>query len=266
MPSIFEGIFFAMKFQKAKELLDRTLEESIDESFIEDDPISIPHRFTQKQDIEIAAFFAAIFSWGRRATIINKTSKLMEMMENQPFGFVKGLDASGLSRFEDFKHRTFNGTDILFFIQILHDHYKNHESLETLFFKDLGVNVEQALSVAHEFMFSKSYAPRRTMKHFGSPKKGSACKRLNMFLRWMIRADEIDFGLWKSIDPSELMIPLDVHVARVARDLGILKRKQNDWRAVVELTSVLQGFDEQDPVKYDYALFILGEQNRKLHL
>jgi uncharacterized protein (TIGR02757 family) len=232
-------------------------------SFIKTDPVSVPHRFTKKQDIEIAAFFAAIFAWGNRTTIINKTTGLLQLMDNAPHDFVLHAGAKELNRLEDFKHRTFNTTDLLYCIEFFKFHYSANASLETAFTKWMhktDADTENALTGFHHYFFSLPDIPERTRKHIATPQKNSCCKRLSMFLRWMVRNDKngVDFGLWKNIRPSQLICPLDVHVSRVARNLGLLQRQQNDWQAAQELTANLRILDEQDPVKYDFALFGLG--------
>lgn len=232
-------------------------------SFIAADPVSIPHSFTKLQDIEIAGFFAAIFAWGNRTTIIYKTKELLQLMDNAPHDFVLNASATELNRLEGFKHRTFNTTDLLYCVEFFKHHYSNNTSLETAFTKWMHKNdtdIENALTGFHHYFFSLPFIPERTRKHIATPQKNSSCKRLNMFLRWMVRKDNcgVDFGIWKSIKPSQLICPLDVHVARVARNTGLLQRTQNDWQAAKELTANLRTLDVQDPVKYDFALFGLG--------
>lgn len=242
-----------------KEFLDSKVEQYNQPLFIKDDPISIPHHFTKKQDIEIAGFFAAVFAWGNRKTIINKSTELMQLMNMQPYEFCLNQDLERLKRLLDFKHRTFNATDLLYFVEFLQFHYQNNNSLETAFTK-WGTNVEQMLTGFHHYFFSLEDVPARTKKHIASPEKKSNCKRLNMFLRWMVRNDNkgVDFGIWKKIKPSQLVCPVDVHVARVAKRLNLLQRKQTDWNAAIELTEQLKKLDANDPVKYDFALFGLG--------
>ena len=236
-------------------------------SFIKDDPISIPHLFTKKQDIEIAGFFASIFAWGNRTTIIQKSKELMQLMEMQPHEFCLNHDLGDLKKFMQFKHRTYNATDLLYFIEFLKFHYSQNKSLETAFTKWMNKKdktVENALVGFHHYFFSLDDVPARTKKHIATPERDSSCKRLNMFLRWMVRSDNngVDFGIWKNISPSTLISPLDVHVARVARKLDLLHRKQNDWLAAIELTVALRKLDKHDPVKYDFALFKLGIDNK----
>ena len=248
-----------------KKILDQKVKQYNQKSFIEKDPICIPHLFQKQQDIEIAAFFAAIFAWGNRTTIINKSTELMQKMDNAPYAFCLTHQPKDLKRLFGFKHRTFNDTDLLYCIAFLKAHYQHNESLETAFFKDHQTGkrintVEGALCNFQSYFMSMEDAPQRTRKHISSPAAGSTCKRLNMFLRWMIRKDHtgVDFGIWKSIAPSELIIPIDVHVARIARTLGILTRPQTDWQAALELTAYCRTLDSKDPVKYDFALFSLG--------
>ena len=246
--------------QKAlKEFLDRKVNQYNQPSFIKDDPISIPHLFTKKQDMEIAGLFAAIFSWGNRTTIIQKSKELMRLMNMQPYAFCVDHSPADLKRLLSFKHRTFNPTDLLYFISFFKYHYSKHKSLETAFTIQ-GPSAEKMLTGFHYYFFSLEEVPARTKKHISSPEKNSTCKRLNMFLRWMVRCDNkgVDFGIWKSISPSQLICPIDLHVARVARGLNILQRKQTDWAAAIELTSYLRTLDKKDPVKYDFALFNLG--------
>lgn len=244
---------------RLKEFLNSKFELYNQPSFIKDDPISIPHLFTKKQDIEIAGFFASIFAWGNRKTIINKSKELMKLMDMQPHEFCVNEDLKRLKKLLEFKHRTFNTTDLLYFIEFLQYHYRHNNSLETAFTK-WGGTVEQMLTGFHHYFFSLEDVPLRTKKHIATPEKKSNCKRLNMFLRWMVRNDNkgVDFGLWKNISPSQLICPVDVHVARVAKRLNLLQRKQTDWNAALELTAQLKKLDANDPVKYDFALFGLG--------
>lgn len=244
-------------------LLEKKYKEYNSPSFIENDPISIPHRFSKKQDIEIAAFFSATIAWGNRKSIITSANRFVTLMDNAPHDFVLNHQEKDLKRFLDFKHRTFNPTDTLYFIEFFKQHYSKYDSLEKAFFnsergmRNAELNTGQALIQFNENFFSLEDAPHRTRKHVATPARGSTCKRMNMFLRWMVRKDKsgVDFGIWKKIKPSQLLIPLDVHVDRVARKLGLIKRKQTDWETVVELTENLKTFDPKDPVKYDFALF-----------
>ncbi|MEO1653485.1 MAG: TIGR02757 family protein [Bacteroidota bacterium] len=247
---------------RVKEILDEAYEAYNRPAFIEDDPICIPHQFQKKQDIEIMAFWTAILAWGQRATIINKSRDLIERMDGQPYDFILHHQDSDLKRFLSFKHRTFNATDTLYFIHFLRAHYQKYDSLEQGFLlgnpeaEDMG----SALIAFHEYFFSLVDFPERTRKHIATPARKSACKRINMFLRWMVRNDQrgVDFGLWKNIKPHQLVCPCDLHVERVARKFGLMQRKQMDWRTALELTQALKTFDPQDPVKYDFALFGLG--------
>jgi uncharacterized protein (TIGR02757 family) len=242
-----------------KQFLDSKVKEYNKPVFIETDPISIPHLFTKKQDIEIAGFFAAVFAWGNRTTIIRKSKELMERMDNSPHAFTKDHSAKDLKKLGGFKHRTFHEDDLHYFIEFLHQHFSKHDSLEFAFFPVAGLDTEHGLTHFKKYFFSLEHL-RRTEKHISSPLQGSTCKRLNMFLRWMVRNDNkgVDFGLWKNISPSQLICPIDVHVARVSKKLGLLKRKQVDWLAAMELTDALKRLDINDPVKYDFALFNLG--------
>ncbi len=242
-----------------KDFLDAKVELYNQPSFIKDDPICIPHLFTQKQDIEIAGFFAAMFAWGNRTTIINKSKELMQLMDMAPHQFITQHAETDLKKLLAFKHRTFNTTDLLYFIEFFKHHYSNHASLEQAFIK-WGNEVEQMLIGFHHYFFSLEHVPNRTKKHVATPYKKSNCKRLNMFLRWMVRNDNrgVDFGVWKKIQPSQLICPVDLHVARVATRFNLLHRKQMDWQAALELTEYLKTLDAKDPVKYDFALFALG--------
>lgn len=250
-----------------KSFLDQKVSAYNQSSFIELDPISIPHRFSKPQDIEIAGFFAATLAWGQRKTIINKCVELMSMMDNAPHDFVSNHSETDLKPFLNFKHRTFNDIDTLYFIHFFSWFYKSHESLEEAFTIDWTPDkdiVEILLTNFHDYFFQLPYAPTRTRKHVATPKRNSACKRLNMFLRWMVRQDDngVDFGIWKIIKPYQLICPCDLHVDRVSRKLGLITRKQTDWQTAKELTGHLRGFDPQDPVKYDFALFGLGIEEK----
>ena len=227
--------------------------------FIAEDPVSIPHLFKKKQDREIAGFFAATFAWGNRTTIINKSKELMQWMDMAPYDFCLHHRETDLKRFLQFRHRTFTATDLLYFIQFFKHHYQKCTSLEDAFTRH-GSTVKAMLIGFHHYFFSFPDVPARTRKHVATPERGSSCKRLNMFLRWMVRKDHsgVDFGIWKKIRPAQLICPLDLHVARVARQFNLLHRKQNDWQAAEELTAFLRTLDPLDPVKYDFALFALG--------
>lgn len=278
-----------------KAFLDRKVAEYNQPGFIENDPICIPHRFAQKQDQEIAAFFAAVLAWGQRKTIINKCTDLLARMDGAPFDFVKNHQESDLKRLLGFKHRTFNDTDLLYFVAFFRAHYQRYDSLEDAFLPPTGnaefrmeyaesypaspiaesyassacllgslaqsgFTIEQSLNHFQRYFFSLPDYPSRTRKHISSPLRNSTCKRLNMFLRWMVRNDDngVDFGVWRRMVPSQLICPCDVHVERVARKLGLIQRKQSDWKTACELTENLRQLDADDPVKYDFALFGLG--------
>ncbi|MDP1801229.1 MAG: TIGR02757 family protein [Bacteroidota bacterium] len=231
-------------------------------SFIENDPISIPHQFTKKEDIEIAAFLAATIAWGNRKSIINNATKLMTWMDNTPHAFILDHSKKELKPFEKFVHRTFNGKDCLFFLQSLKNIYINHNGLEAAFENKINTtdhNLKYNI-VSFRNLFLDTTHLSRSEKHISNPLQKSSAKRLCMFLRWMVREDKkgVDFGLWKNIKAKDLCLPLDVHTGNVSRTLGLLKRTQNDWLAVEEITSVLRQLDPKDPVKYDFALFGIG--------
>jgi len=248
-----------------KQLLDQKVKQYNHIDFIEKDPISIPHLYTKQQDIEIAAFFAAIFAWGNRTTIIQKSKELLERMDNAPFEYCTQHQVKDLKKLIGFAHRTFNDRDLLYCIAFFKHHYAKQKSLETAFFmdQDSGKKVKTVAAGLVNFknyFFSLEDAPYRTKKHIASPENGSTCKRLNMFLRWMVRKDQhgVDFGLWKAVSPADLIIPIDVHVARVSRSFGLISRPQIDWLTALELTEYCRTLDARDPVKYDFALFSLG--------
>lgn len=226
-------------------------------AFIENDPISIPHRFIKKQDIEIAGFFAAILAWGNRKTIIQNANRIITMMDNQPYDFIVHHKTSDLRKMQNFVHRTFNSTDLLYLIASLKNIYNQHNSLENIF---SNKTIQQGLIDFHNIIFSFEPISERTRKHIASPIKKSTCKRLNMYLRWMVRQDKngVDFGIWKSIDAANLLCPLDVHVENYARQLNLITRKQRDWLTVEELSFNLKQICPTDPIKYDYALFGMG--------
>lgn len=278
-----------MDFLELQNFLDSKVEQYNRPEFIEHDPICIPHLFCKKQDIEIAGFFAAILAWGQRKTIINKCKELMGRMDNAPHDFVLNHQDHDLKKLLDFKHRTFNDTDLLYFITFFKNHYTHFTSLEQAFIPkkeefttdsievgiinnqaalastvclsgDRNFSIEDCLNYFREYFFSHEDYPHRTKKHISSPRQKSTCKRLNMFLRWMVRNDAmgVDFGIWETIKPDQLICPCDVHVDRVGRLLGLIKRKQTDWLTATELTINLKQLDNMDPVKYDFALFGLG--------
>lgn len=258
-----------MEFLELKDFLDIKVAQYNRPDFITNDPICIPHRFSKKQDIEIAAFFASILAWGQRKTIINKCTDLFDRMDNDPYNFMLHHGDEDLRRLLNFKHRTFNDTDLLYFISFFKQHYTLSDTLETAFlpanFGQLeSFTAEHALNHFRTYFFSLPDSPRRTVKHISSPAQKSTCKRLNMFLRWMVRKDQtgVDFGVWTTISPADLICPCDVHVDRVARRLDLITRKQTDWRTAVELTTELRKFDPLDPVKYDFALFGLGVEEK----
>ncbi|QCX38401.1 TIGR02757 family protein [Aureibaculum algae] len=249
-----------MKKAELKEFLDVKVIEYNNPKFIESDPILIPHRFQLKEDIEISGFLTATIAWGNRKMIINNANKMMELLDNSPYDFIINHNPSELKSLENFVHRTFNGNDFAYFIQALQHIYKNHGGLEAVFSQHIEHNSTQnAIHNLKKVFFELDHLPR-TQKHISDPLKGSAAKRINMFLRWMARKDNagVDFGIWETIAPSTLSCPLDVHSGNVARKLGLLTRKQNDAKALAELDHNLRELDPKDPVKYDFALFGLG--------
>lgn len=250
-----------------KDFLDEKVIQYNQPGFITLDPISIPHRFSKKQDIEISGFFAAILAWGQRKTIINKCLELFSFMDNAPHDFLLQHQEEDLKSLLNFKHRTFNEVDTLYFIHFLSWYYRQFDSLEDAFLigqTGMRDSMESILTRFHEYFFSLPDAPSRTKKHIATPARKAACKRINMYLRWMVRDDAkgVDFGLWKKIHPSQLICPCDLHVDRVARKLGLITRKQTDWQTALELTDRLREFDPEDPVKYDFALFGLGVEEK----
>lgn len=246
--------------QELKAFLDLKSTQYNRPGFIENDPISIPHSFSQKQDVEISGLFAAVLAWGQRKTIIRKCKELMARMDNDPYKFILHHSEKELKQLKDFKHRTFNETDTLYFIEALKWFYSEHTSLEEAFLVPVdGPTIEKGLINFHHLFFSLDH-PHRTKKHLPTPERKSTCKRINMYLRWMVRDDKkgVDFGIWKKISPSQLVCPCDLHVDRVARKLKLITRKQTDWQTAMQLTDNLRKFDPADPVKYDFALFGLG--------
>jgi len=243
-----------------KDFLDFKVALYNNPNFIENDPISIPHRFSNKADIEIAAFLTATISWGNRKAILNASDKMIELMGNSPFDFVLNASEVQLERASEFYYRTFNGDDFKYFIKALKNLYINHGGLEAVFNDLVKQNsLQESISKFKNIFFSLPH-PTRTTKHISDPMNGSAAKRINMMLRWLVRKDNkgVDFGIWEKISPSKLSCPLDLHSGNTARKLGILLRTQNDAKAVVELDTVLREFDVNDPSKYDFALFGLG--------
>jgi uncharacterized protein (TIGR02757 family) len=234
--------------------------------FIEGDPISVPYQYEKQEDREIAGFISASLAWGQRPVIIRNANLLLESMPDGPHEFLMTAYDFQVESFDEFKHRTFNGTDCIFFLKSLQNIYRNHGGLMGVFYEgfELYGNIPDTIRHFRNIFFSIPF-PGRTLKHVPDLDKGAAGKRLNMFLRWMVRQDDrgVDFGYWDKIPPSALYIPLDLHSGRVARELGLLKRKQNDWRAVNELTQKLREFDRRDPVKYDFALFGLSAIGKK---
>ena len=249
--------------ENLKEYLDACVEQFNNTSFIPNDPISVAHLFSKPQDIEIIGFWVAILAWGQRKTIINKANELVQLMDGVPHDFILNHTEKDRIAFLRFKHRTFQTTDTLYFLEFLQWYYRQYSSLEQAFSMHMAKTdetVEKALIGFHDLFFSLPDAPQRTRKHIATPIRKSTCKRLNMFLRWMVRKDKkgVDFGLWNKIQAKQLLIPLDVHVDRVARRFKLISRKQTDWRTVLELTNFLKKLDPDDPVKYDFALFGLG--------
>ncbi|MBK0382444.1 TIGR02757 family protein [Pedobacter sp. SD-b] len=283
--------------QKLEDFLNQKVALYNQPNFITLDPVSIPHLFKKKQDIEIMGFWAAMLAWGQRVTIINKCKELIALMDGAPHDFIMNHQDNDLKRMLNFKHRTFNATDTLYFIEFFKTHYSSFDSLEDAFlpfkkndefrteFVELSMatktekennsmvclssrlaenTIEGNLNYFRSYFFSLPDYPRRTIKHVSSPLQKSTCKRLNMFLRWMVRKDNcgVDFGLWSRIKPSWLICPCDLHVDRVGRKLGLITRKQTDWQTALELTDSLRQLDPLDPVKYDFALFGLGVEEK----
>lgn len=255
-----------------KTFLDSKVSQYNQPDFIKSDPVSIPHLFSKRQDIEIMGLWAAVLAWGQRVTIINKCKELITLMDGAPYDFIMNHEEPDLKKLLKFKHRTFNDIDTLYFISFFRFHYENNESLESAFLPPGPLKgelageerIEKYLNYFRSYFFSLPDFPHRTKKHISSPSQKSTCKRLNMFLRWMVRKDNcgVDFGIWNHIKPSELIVPCDLHVDRVARKLNLITRKQTDWQTAVELTERLREFDPVDPVKYDFALFGLGIEEK----
>lgn len=252
-----------MTDDEIKEFLDFKVQQYNKPSFISLDPISIPHHFTTKEDIEISAFLTATISWGNRKAILKAANDLMGIMGESPFDFVMNANTIQIKRAAGFYYRTFKGSDLTYFIQSLRNIYANHGGLETIFSIHANNNLHDSI-INFRTVFFELLHEERTEKHVSNPSKGSAAKRLHMMLRWLVRKDSngVDFGIWKGISPSTLSIPLDLHSGNTARKLGLLSRKQDDLKAVVELDSICRKFDPNDPAKYDFALFGLGVNER----
>lgn len=249
-----------MHSQALKDFLDQKAATYEQESFLAQDPIQIPHYFQKKEDIEIAGFLIASIAWGNRVSILNSGKKMMQLMGNDPYNFVLSYNKKDLESLKSFVHRTFNGEDFAYFIQALRNIYLKYGGLEVAFSTNAkALRMDENIHYFKQYFFELPHQ-KRTEKHVSDPLGGSAAKRLNMFLRWMVRpaSKAVDFGIWDRLNPSQLSCPLDVHSGNVARSLGLLKRKQNDHKALVELDKKLRSFDAQDPVKYDFALFGLG--------
>ncbi len=250
-----------MSFLHIKELLDQKHDQYNQPSFVATDPIQVPHSFSAREDIEISAFLTASIAWGQRKTIISNAQKLMQLMGNQPFDFVMNANKNQLQRLDNFKHRTFNSSDLLFFIHSLKNIYAQHGGLKTVFENAYSQthSIKESLVHFRTIFFEPQHLPRTT-KHISDVSKNSTAKRLNMMLMWLVRNDRrgVHFGLWDKIPMSALFLPLDVHTGNISRKLQLLQRTQNDWRAVDEITTVLRTFDANDPVKYDFSLFCLG--------
>jgi uncharacterized protein (TIGR02757 family) len=246
-----------------KDFLDTKVAQYNSPDFIQDDPILIPHSYKKQQDIEIAGFWAAILAWGRRKVAISKCQELLGMMDHVPHDFIMCHQPDDLKSLRNFRHRTFNTTDALYFIHFLRHYYQQYDTLEEAFLLGMSsqdTSTEGSLINFHHLFFSLKNYPERTRKHIATPERQAACKRINMFLRWMVRKDHqgVDFGIWKRIQTHQLVCPCDVHVSRVARKLGLLTRKSTDWKAAMELTHNLKALCPIDPVRYDFALFGLG--------
>ncbi|MEI6815541.1 MAG: TIGR02757 family protein [Bacteroidota bacterium] len=255
-------------FGEIKELMDERAHLYNQKAFISNDPISIPHQFEMKEDIEISGFLTATISWGQRTSIIRTANELMDRMDRAPFDFIINHDDEERNDFKDFVYRTFNGVDMVFYLKSLQNIYKNKGGIHAIFSANhsfADTNLEHGIRAFRKVFFELEHE-HRTEKHFSDISKNSAAKRMNMFLRWMVRADDkgVDFGLWKDLNASQLLCPLDTHSGRVARAFGLLERKQNDWQAVIELTENLKKMDSQDPVKYDFALFGMGVNEEAL--
>jgi uncharacterized protein (TIGR02757 family) len=250
-------------FQILRELLEEKHDKYNNADFIEADPIRIPHQFSQKEDIEISAFLASLIAWGKRPLIVRSAERLMQRMDNAPFDFVQNANEDELARLDGFVHRTFNEIDAKALILSLREVYKNHNGLEGIFSEKIlatDIDVWKGIVHARQILISHTDFPKRSQKHISNPDANAAAKRINMFLRWMVRNDKrgVDFGIWQKIEMRQLICPLDVHTGNIGRKLGILLRKQDDKKAADELTQNLRLFCPEDPVKYDFSLFGLG--------
>jgi uncharacterized protein (TIGR02757 family) len=256
--------------QEAKKIfLDQLYHSYSNSDFIHTDPIQVPYLFSNLPDIEISGFFSALFAWGRRDIIIKKSKELLFRMENAPYDFIMNSSNKEIKSLEDFVHRTFQFEDLKFFLSALKAHYQKYNSLEYAFFREdfsTDSTIERHLNFFHSYLSGLYPMPLRTNKHLAAPQKGSACKRLCMFLRWMVRKDSVDLGVWKKISPSQLVIPLDVHVIRTAQELGLISQNAKaNWTTALALTNTLKKFHPPDPIQYDLALFGLGIENNELN-
>jgi len=261
MQEVKENNYMNLSFSALKKFLDEKSDFYNHPGFIKDDPISIPHQFSQKEDIEISGILTATIAWGNRKSIIKNANRLMQLMDFAPYDFILSAETSDLDKFSSFVHRTFNGIDCMFFLLSLSNIYKFHGGLENVF--NGPTKEEQSVKesiVKFRNVFFEIPHLKRTEKHIANPSANASAKRLNMFLRWMVRSDKrgVDFGIWKTIKPADLYCPLDVHSGNVARKLRILTRKSNDWKSVETITDLLRKMDPYDPIKYDFALFGLG--------
>lgn len=256
-----------MDHKQVKQLLDDLYFSDNQVPFIADDPIQIPHKYKQLQDIEIVAFWTAMLAWGQRKTIVNKSLELFEMMGDSPYDFIVNLNDEKRRAFSEFKHRTFNYTDTLYFLEYFNQYYNTQETLEDAFLVNGRFEAKPSLTAFHNQFFDLEFAPQRTRKHIATPAKNSACKRISLFLKWMVRKDEKsgDMGVWSRIDKSDLIIPLDVHVMNTVQALKITKESKVNWKLAQEITDYLKVLDTSDPVKYDYSLFIYSRYSDNLN-
>lgn len=256
-------------FEELKEILETNYYKYNTPDFIETDPIQIPHSFSKKENIEISALLTSIIAWGRRDIIIRNAKRMIELMDNSPYDFIQNATENELDYCKKFVHRTFNGDDFVFFIKSLRNIYKNHGGLHNVFYKGYKKNksIKEAISNFRK-IFLETEHQAKSEKHIANVDKNSAAKRINMFLMWLVRRDNkgVHFGLWDNISPSDLYLPLDVHTANMSRILNLLERKQNDWKAVEEVTNKLKKFDSEDPVKYDFSIFGLDLNQKKLKI